>query len=147
VVVAEEAKMDRISAEHSAAVRLMSCHADALPLFTPQLDPSEAAAIAAAARNPASVLGGGLNMCGVRYMVLRADDGSIYVRKGSDGACIAKTNQCVLIGLYGQCPRFSHRLWFSDETVRESVFWGALIQTSMGGGMSGVGWLLVEWRE
>lgn len=74
------------------------------PAAAPQLDPSEAAAIAAAARNPASVLGGGLNMCGVRYMVLRSDDGSIYVRKGSDGACIAKTNQCVLIGLYGQCP-------------------------------------------
>ena len=136
--------MNRISTEHSAAVRLMSCHADALPLFTPQLDPSEAAAIAAAARNPSSVLGGGINMCGVRYMVLRADDGSIYVRKGSDGACIAKTNQCVLIGLYGQCPRFSPRLWFSEETVGRECVLGSADTDSMGCGMAEVGWLLVE---
>eukprot|EP00284_Hemiselmis_tepida_P018157 CAMPEP_0174915374 /NCGR_PEP_ID=MMETSP1355-20121228/987_1 /TAXON_ID=464990 /ORGANISM="Hemiselmis tepida, Strain CCMP443" /LENGTH=126 /DNA_ID=CAMNT_0016160247 /DNA_START=16 /DNA_END=396 /DNA_ORIENTATION=+ len=66
------------------------------------LDPSEAAAIAAAARNPSSVLGGGINLQGVKFMVLRADDTAIYVRKGSDGACIVKTNQCVLIGLYGE---------------------------------------------
>ncbi len=48
---------------------------------TLQLDGSEAAAIAAAARSPASVLGGGIMINGVKYMVLRADDNAVYCRK------------------------------------------------------------------
>lgn len=67
-----------------------------------QLPAAELSAIAGASANPAAVLGGGLMLEGQKYMVLRADDPSIYVRKGSDGACISKTNQCILIGWYGE---------------------------------------------
>lgn len=50
-------------------------------MFCLQLNPAETASIAAAAANPASVIGGGLTLCGVKYMVLRADDTAIYCRK------------------------------------------------------------------
>jgi profilin len=65
------------------------------------VSPSEASAIAAGAQNPSS-LGGGLYLEGVNYMVLRADESSIYVRQGQNGACICKTNQAVLVGMYGE---------------------------------------------
>jgi hypothetical protein len=53
-----------------------------------QLDGSEAAAIASAARNPSSVLGGGIMINGVKYMVLRADENAIYCRKVHFRICL-----------------------------------------------------------
>lgn len=31
---------------------------------------------------------------------MRADDRSIYLRKGAEGLCIVKTGQCILVALY-----------------------------------------------
>ena len=50
-------------------------------LYFLQLSPSEQSAIAAAAANPSSVLGGKITLKGENFMVLRADDSAIYCRK------------------------------------------------------------------
>eukprot|EP00291_Cryptomonas_curvata_P014874 CAMPEP_0172151842 /NCGR_PEP_ID=MMETSP1050-20130122/476_1 /TAXON_ID=233186 /ORGANISM="Cryptomonas curvata, Strain CCAP979/52" /LENGTH=126 /DNA_ID=CAMNT_0012820037 /DNA_START=70 /DNA_END=450 /DNA_ORIENTATION=+ len=67
-----------------------------------QLSASEQSAIATAAANPSSVLGGKITLKGENFMVLRADDSAIYCRKGNEGACICKTNQAVIIGIFGE---------------------------------------------
>ena len=46
-----------------------------------QLSASEQSAIASAAANPSSVLGGKISVKGEGFMVLRADDSVIYCRK------------------------------------------------------------------
>jgi hypothetical protein len=46
-----------------------------------QLSASEQSAIAAAAANPSSVLGGKIMLKGESFMVLRADESAIYCRK------------------------------------------------------------------
>lgn len=83
------------------------------------LDPSEAAAAATAAANVNSAAGKSLVFNGTKFMVLRTDEGNIstiYGRKGSEGFCIAKTKQAVLIGLYdesmqaGQCNAVVEKL-------------------------------------
>lgn len=44
-----------------------------------------------------------------KYMVLRGDERSIYIKKGQGGGALVKTNQCVILGVYkegqvtGQC--------------------------------------------
>merc|ERR1711981_797995 len=51
----------------------------------------------------------GVTLEGVKYMFLRGDSEAIYVRKGSIGACICKSNQAIVICKYnanmtaGQC--------------------------------------------
>ncbi|KAI8066547.1 profilin [Gongronella butleri] len=42
----------------------------------------------------------GIHLSGVKYLTLRADDRSIYAKKGADGACAVKTGQAILIGVY-----------------------------------------------
>ena len=67
-----------------------------------QIEAGECTAVANAAQNPDGVLGKSLVIMGGKYMVLRGDDASIYCRKGSEGCCIAKTGQAVLIGMYNE---------------------------------------------
>jgi profilin len=44
-----------------------------------------------------------------KYMVLRGDERSVYIKKGQGGGALVKTNQCVILGVYkegqvtGQC--------------------------------------------
>ncbi len=51
----------------------------------------------------APVRKGGVRVGGQNYIFLRCEEGrSIYGRKGANaGVCIVKTNQAILIGLYG----------------------------------------------
>lgn len=44
----------------------------------------------------------GLYVAGERYVMARAEDGSIYARKGREGIAIAKTNQAILLGHHGE---------------------------------------------
>ncbi|KAI9317459.1 profilin [Dichotomocladium elegans] len=66
--------------------------------------------------NADSVRGAGVHMNGDKYYVLRADERSIYGKKQSDGCCIVKTNQAILIGIYkegvqpGQCTKVVENL-------------------------------------
>merc|ERR1712146_385918 len=43
--------------------------------------------------NPGSAQADGVNVAGTRYMCLRADDRSIYGKKGAGGVCCVKTNR------------------------------------------------------
>merc|ERR1712146_516684 len=52
--------------------------------------------------NPGSAQADGVNVAGTRYMCLRADDRSIYGKKGAGGACCVKTNMGILVGVYSE---------------------------------------------
>ncbi|KAM4056742.1 profilin domain-containing protein [Hirsutella rhossiliensis] len=71
-----------------------------------QLKPEEMKAIAAilsgddGARDKAFTEG--LFICGQRYVMPRAEDGSIYARSGRLGVAIAKTKQAIVVGHHGE---------------------------------------------
>lgn len=44
----------------------------------------------------------GFNIGGVHYITLRADDRSIYGKKGAGGVCAVKTSQAIIIGVYDE---------------------------------------------
>merc|ERR1712151_122725 len=58
----------------------------------------------------------GLVLEGVKYMFLRGDTDTLYVRKGAVGACICKTKQAIVICKYneemtaGQCNTVCERI-------------------------------------
>lgn len=63
---------------------------------------SEGAGIVALYKNPADVFAKGVTVGGVKYMGIKADDRSIYGKKGATGVALAKTSQCILIGYYNE---------------------------------------------
>ncbi|CAO3595596.1 unnamed protein product [Absidia cylindrospora] len=65
-----------------------------------ELSDSEAKEAIAGFTDPSNVQASGLHIAGVKYLTLRADDRSIDVKKNAHGACLVKTTQAVLIGLY-----------------------------------------------
>ncbi|KCV68452.1 hypothetical protein H696_04746 [Fonticula alba] len=44
---------------------------------------------------------GTVNLAGVNYILLRFEDKSVFLKKGKEGAVIAKTDRAVIIGTYG----------------------------------------------
>ncbi|KOS17620.1 Profilin [Escovopsis weberi] len=44
----------------------------------------------------------GLNVAGVRYVMARADDRSIYARQKKDGICITKSKQAIIIAHHNE---------------------------------------------
>ncbi|ORX62631.1 Profilin/allergen [Hesseltinella vesiculosa] len=46
------------------------------------------------------IIANGIHLNSVKYLTLRADERSIYAKKSADGACIVKTNQAILVGVY-----------------------------------------------
>ncbi|KAI9760132.1 MAG: hypothetical protein M4579_001852 [Chaenotheca gracillima] len=44
----------------------------------------------------------GLHVAGERFIVLKADERSLYGRKGKEGIVIVKTNQAILVTHYGE---------------------------------------------
>jgi len=64
------------------------------------LTPEEQKAITAAHANPDHVQGNGLRLAGEKYFTLQANDRSIYLKKGADGAVIVKTKQAILVAIY-----------------------------------------------
>ena len=61
---------------------------------------SEGAALANNFKNPASAQSTGLTAAGTKYLTLKADDRSIYGKKGAAGIITVKTSQAVLVGVY-----------------------------------------------
>src|SRR3990167_3918347 len=47
--------------------------------------------------SPDTIRASGAHVAGVKYMVIRADDRSIYGKKGAGGVCCVKTTQAILI--------------------------------------------------
>lgn len=60
----------------------------------------EAAAVLQAYKQPDSLYQAGLTLNGTRFILLRAEDRSIYLRKAQVGLCVVKTGQCVLLATY-----------------------------------------------
>jgi len=58
----------------------------------------------------------GIHLGGEKYFTLRADDRSIYGKKGATGCICVKTSQCILVGVYddniqpGQCANVVEKL-------------------------------------
>ncbi|KAI8331959.1 profilin [Chlamydoabsidia padenii] len=65
-----------------------------------QLSPTELNELVTGFSDPSKVQAGGVHLNGVKYLTLRADDRSIYVKQGANGACIVKTNKALVIGTY-----------------------------------------------
>jgi profilin len=62
---------------------------------------SEVQAVAAAmSGDPTSLAGTGVVLAGVKYMFVRGDSDSVYVKKGNEGVVFCKCNTCVLVGYH-----------------------------------------------
>ncbi|EGC36212.1 hypothetical protein DICPUDRAFT_91884 [Dictyostelium purpureum] len=62
----------------------------------------EGAGIVALYKNPADSFAKGITAGGVKYMAIKADDRSIYGKKGATGIVVVKTTQCIIIGYYDE---------------------------------------------
>eukprot|EP01123_Difflugia_compressa_P010734 TRINITY_DN3_c0_g1_i4.p1 TRINITY_DN3_c0_g1~~TRINITY_DN3_c0_g1_i4.p1 ORF type:complete len:127 (-),score=35.88 TRINITY_DN3_c0_g1_i4:130-510(-) len=66
--------------------------------------------------DPGPLRASGLFINGEKYLVLKADDRSIYGKKGTGGVVTVKTAQSILVGLYnekiqpGQCANVVEKL-------------------------------------
>lgn len=63
---------------------------------------SEAKGLIQAFANPAGAPATGLTISGTKYVVLRADDKSIYAKKGNSGICCVRTGKSILVGFYDE---------------------------------------------
>lgn len=64
--------------------------------------PEEVKVILGAFKDASSIRSNGLHLAGVKYFALRADDRSIYGKKGSGGCVAVKTAKGLLIGIYDE---------------------------------------------
>jgi len=66
--------------------------------------------------DPTSAFSGGVLVAGEKYMCIKADNRSIYGKKGAGGVACVKTTQAILIGTYddsiqpGQCANAVEKL-------------------------------------
>ncbi|CZR63898.1 probable profilin [Phialocephala subalpina] len=68
-----------------------------------ELSAAEAKTIATELANPktdSKVWSDGIHVAGVRYVVTKLEDRSLYGRQGKEGIVIVKTTQAILIGHY-----------------------------------------------
>ncbi|KAJ5743303.1 hypothetical protein N7533_010405, partial [Penicillium manginii] len=52
--------------------------------------------------NPDPLYSNGLHVAGQKYLVTKADDRSIYGKKGKEGVCAVKTKQAVIVAHYSK---------------------------------------------
>ncbi|KAF7324696.1 Profilin [Mycena kentingensis (nom. inval.)] len=64
------------------------------------LSAEEQKAVIGAFSNLEGVQGSGLKLAGQKYFTTKADDRSIYGKKGADGYVIVKTTQAILVAEY-----------------------------------------------
>ena len=62
----------------------------------------EAKKLFAGFKDANTVRANGVFLSGVKYLTLRADDRSIYGKKGAAGAICVKTGKAILIGVYDE---------------------------------------------
>ncbi|KAL0483908.1 profilin [Acrasis kona] len=63
---------------------------------------AEILALANGFKNPDTVRTNSPLVDGKKYMVVKADERSIYGKLGKGGFCAVKTNQAIVIGVYGE---------------------------------------------
>ncbi|KAI9786246.1 MAG: profilin, required for normal timing of actin polymerization in response to thermal stress [Geoglossum umbratile] len=66
------------------------------------VSPQEIKEAIGAYKDPEKVRSSGLYVEGEKYVVLKADDRSLYARKGKEGVCIVKTSQAILVSHYSE---------------------------------------------
>ncbi|KAI0002526.1 profilin [Russula compacta] len=64
------------------------------------LTPDEQKAIRESFSNPDKAFASGIKLAGKKYFTIQANDRSVYVKKGGDGAVLVKTKQAVLVAEY-----------------------------------------------
>merc|ERR1712093_122207 len=64
--------------------------------------PAQGQALASAFNNADPIRASGFDLAGVHYVTLRADDRSIYGKKGSAGVITVKTAKSILVGVYNE---------------------------------------------
>eukprot|EP00179_Madagascaria_erythrocladioides_P004539 CAMPEP_0198310286 /NCGR_PEP_ID=MMETSP1450-20131203/2407_1 /TAXON_ID=753684 ORGANISM="Madagascaria erythrocladiodes, Strain CCMP3234" /NCGR_SAMPLE_ID=MMETSP1450 /ASSEMBLY_ACC=CAM_ASM_001115 /LENGTH=125 /DNA_ID=CAMNT_0044013103 /DNA_START=72 /DNA_END=449 /DNA_ORIENTATION=- len=80
------------------------------------LQGTEGAAVAKLFQDPGSAFASGIRVGGTKYLCIKADERSIYGKKGAGGVVCVKTNMAVLIGIYdetvqpGQCTATVEKL-------------------------------------
>ena len=62
----------------------------------------EAAALPKLFANPGNAQAAGITFGGLKYLTLRADERSIYGKKGAGGIVLVKTGKAILVGIYGE---------------------------------------------
>ncbi|KAK5052634.1 hypothetical protein LTR84_002499 [Exophiala bonariae] len=62
--------------------------------------PQELKDIVAGFKDAEKVQSSGVHVAGVKYMTIKADDSSIYGKKGREGVIIRKTKQALLVAHY-----------------------------------------------
>jgi len=66
------------------------------------LKAGEGAAIVSIFKTPANAFASGITVNGVKYLSVKADERSLYGKKGNGGVVIVKTGQAVVIGVYDE---------------------------------------------
>ena len=64
--------------------------------------PDEIKTLFGAYKDPTNIRANGIHLAGVKYFALKADDRSVYGKKGSAGCITVKTNKAVLVGVYDE---------------------------------------------
>eukprot|EP00824_Muranothrix_gubernata_P020406 TRINITY_DN40782_c0_g1_i1.p2 TRINITY_DN40782_c0_g1~~TRINITY_DN40782_c0_g1_i1.p2 ORF type:complete len:137 (-),score=31.03 TRINITY_DN40782_c0_g1_i1:104-490(-) len=86
----------------------------ASPSFT--VGTKEAEALMASFQDPSKIFESGITVNGVKYYALRANDRSIYAKKGSSGLVCVKTKLTIIVATYddkiqpGQCTATTEKL-------------------------------------
>ncbi|KAI9282711.1 profilin [Sporodiniella umbellata] len=81
-----------------------------------QLQPEEIKEVIGGFSNPDPLLASGIHIANEKYFVIKADDRSLYGKKNSEGVCIVKTTQAILVGTYkdgiqpGNCTKIVEAL-------------------------------------
>ena len=71
-------------------------------------------------KNADGLRGAGIRLGGQKYFYLQSDDTQIQGKQGSAGCTVAKSNQCIVIGVYkdGQQPGAARN---TVETIRDHL--------------------------
>lgn len=64
--------------------------------------PAQGQTLAAAFKDATAIRSSGFQIGDVRYVTIRADDRSIYGKKGSGGVITVKTTKAILVGVYNE---------------------------------------------
>ena len=68
--------------------------------YVPQ--PEEISHIINVLKDPAKAQAEGIKIAGQKHFVIRATEDLLYTKVGAMGACIATSNQAIIIGVYGE---------------------------------------------
>jgi len=67
-----------------------------------QVGDAEAQSFASTFSNSADLLAHGVKLEGKKYVTLKADDRSVYLKQGKSGACCVRTTLAILIAHYNE---------------------------------------------